>query len=125
MLGESDVDLHQRQQFELLLGQSGESFIERIVQRCAGQDNALRALESDRNGEGVWLGDFVDAVFADFCLDNAEGAAFVLCALKSRSLALAFDGKVGDGLVRAAKEAFADLLYEKVLESMNRASIYG
>lgn len=119
------MDLHQQQQFDVFLAQSGEAFIERIVQRCAGQDSALRALQDDRNAEGVWLDDFVDAVFADWCLDNAEGAAFVLCALQRRSLAIDASGTVADVLVRAAKSAYADLLYAKVLESMSRASVYG
>lgn len=119
------MDLHLQQQFDLLLAQSGESFIERIVQRCAGQDNALRALQADRNAEGVWLDDFVDAVFADWCLENAEGAAFVLCALRRRPLTLDADGTVEEALVRAAKVVYSGLLYDKVLESMSRASVYG
>lgn len=119
------MDLHQRQQFDLLLAQAAEAFIDRIVQRCAGQDAALRALESDRNAEGVWLDDFVDALFADWCLDNAEGAAFVLCALQRRPLEIAAEGDVGTVLQAAAKRVFADLLYEKVRESMSRASVYG
>jgi hypothetical protein len=119
------MDLHQRQQFDSLLAQSGESFIERIVQRCGGQDNALRALDDDPNAEGVWLDDFVDAVFADWCLDNAEGAMFVLGALQRRTLTLEADGLVVDVLVRAAKGVFAELLYSKVRESMSRASVYG
>ena len=119
------MDLHQRQQFELLLSQSAEAFIDRIVQRCAGQEQALAALEADRNAEGIWLDDFVDAVFADWCLDNAEGAAFVLCALQRRPLKLAADGEVGEVLETAAKQVFGDLLYIKVRESMSRASVYG
>ncbi|MDP2712124.1 MAG: hypothetical protein Q8O56_12985 [Solirubrobacteraceae bacterium] len=119
------MDLHQQQQFELLLAQAAESFIERIVQRCAGQENALRALRDDRNADGVWLDDFVDAVFADWCLDNAEGAAFVLCALQRRPLTIDASGTVGELLVHAAKSAFGELLHGKVLESMSRASVYG
>lgn len=119
------MDLHQRQQFDLLLAQAGESFIERIVQRCGGQDHALRALEADRNADGVWLDEFVGALFADWCLDNAEGAAFVLCALQRRRLTIDAAGSVADVLVAAATSAFADLLHGKVLESMRRASVYG
>ena len=119
------MELHQRQQFDLLLSQSAESFIDRIVQRCAGQQEALRALELDRNAEGIWLDQFVDAVFADWCLENPDGAAFVLCALQRRRVAIEYDGMIGDLLMQAAKSAFADLLYEKVRESMSRASVYG
>jgi hypothetical protein len=129
------MDVHQRQQFDTLLGDAGEAFVERIVQRCAGQDNALAALSRDRNADGVWLDEFVDAVFADGCLDNAEGAGWVLGALKTRpldvaALALPAGGSgapatVEQVLVTLAKSAFGDLLHAKVLEAMNRASVYG
>ncbi|MFN8195222.1 MAG: hypothetical protein U0R80_13180 [Nocardioidaceae bacterium] len=129
------MDLHLRQQFDTLLGTAGESFIERIVQRCAGQDQALALLTRDRNAEGVWLDEFVDALFADQCLDNAEGSAWVLTALQQRPIQVdrveirgaSSPGatQVGHVLVSLAKAAFADLLYAKVLESMNRASVYG
>ena len=119
------MDVHQQQQFDLLLAQTGEAFIERIVQRCGGQENALAALRADRNADGVWLDEFVDAVFADWCLDNAEGATFVLCALQRRQLTIAASGTVGELLVTAAKAAYADLLHVKVLESMSLASVYG
>ena len=123
------MDLHLRQQFDVLLGTAGEAFVERIVQRCAGQANALAALTRDRNAEGVWLDDFVDALFADQCLDNAEGAAWVLTALKARPMTAAREGAgvatVEQVLVGQAKAVFADLLHAKVVEAMNRASVYG
>lgn len=119
------MDVYQQQQFDLLLAQTGEAFIERIVQRCGGQENALAALRADRNADGVWLDEFVDAVFADWCLDNAEGATFVLCALQRRQLTLDASATVGELLVAAAKAAYADLLHMKVLESISRASVYG
>ncbi|MFZ2503373.1 MAG: hypothetical protein WAW88_11945 [Nocardioides sp.] len=129
------MDLHARQQFEQLLGDAGEAFIERIVQRCAGQDRALALLRADRNAEGVWLDDFVGALFADQCLDNAEGAAWVLAALKARPLqvgAVTITGAATPGattveqvLMSLARAAFGDLLYAKVLESMSRAAVYG
>ena len=120
------MDLHQRQQFDLFLAQAAESFIDRIVQRCAGQQAAYEALQQDANAEGVWLDEFVDAVFADWCLDNAEGAAFVLCALQSRPGNQPIGGAtIRDSLVATAKLAFGDLLHQKVLESMSRASVYG
>ena len=119
------MELYQRQQFDVLLSQAGEAFIERIVQRCAGQDAAYLALSSDPNAEAVWLDEFVEAIFADWCLDNADGATFVLCALQRRPVAVTIDGQIGPALVAMAKSAFASLLYEKVLESMARASVYG
>lgn len=122
------MDLHQRQQFDVLLGNAGEAFIDRIVQRCAGQDRALALLSQDRNADGVWLDQFVDALFTDSCLDNADGAAWVLAALRTRPAtgALVGEGRtIEEALLRWAKAAFADLLHAKVLESMQRASVYG
>ena len=120
------MDLHERQLFDVLLAQSGSAFIERIVQRCAGQQAALEALRADRNADGVWLDEFVDAVFTDWCLDNVEGAAFVLCALQRRPLSEPIGAaSVGDALLAGAKRAFGDLLHQRVLESMSRANAYG
>lgn len=122
------MDLHQRQQFDVLLGSAGEAFIERIVQRCAGQDRALALLLQDRNADGVWLDQFVDAVFADSCLENADGAAWILAALRARPAAppaLTGGSTVEQTLIAWAKATFADLLYAKVVESMQRASVYG
>lgn len=112
----------------------GESFAERIVQRCAGQDAAIAALADDPEGEGVWLSQFVDAVFDEWCLADADGAAFVLRALRTRPLPadgltqLSADlvgGTVEQLLIGTAKATFAQLLRNKVLESMRRASVYG
>ncbi|GAB98134.1 hypothetical protein BJY21_001391 [Kineosphaera limosa] len=127
------MDLHERVAFDALLGQAGEAFVERIVQRCAGQDRAIEALERDPDSEGVWLTDFVDAVFDEWCLADADGAAFVLRALKSRPVPAGPTTAPTTGtpstiehlLVSTAKAAFATLLRAKVLESMRRASVYG
>ena len=81
------VDLHLRQQFDVLLAQSGAAFVERLVARCGGVAQAIDALRDDPDGDRVWLTRFVDAVFADWCLDNADGACFVLAALRNREIA--------------------------------------
>lgn len=114
-----------RQQFDVLLFTAADRFVERIVQRCAGQDNALRQLRDDPQGAGVWLDDYVDAVFAEFCLDDVAGAAFVLQALHKRQITVEDTGSVSDVLVRLAKSVFAQLLASKSIEAMERAERYG
>ncbi|MEU9890547.1 hypothetical protein [Sphaerisporangium sp. NPDC051011] len=119
------MDAYQRQQFDVMLLTAAERFAERIVQRCEGQDNALRRLRTDPQGEGVWLDEYVDAVFADFCLDDAAGSAFVLQALHKRQVTVDDTGTVSDVLARLARKAFAELLAAKVIEAMDRAERYG
>ena len=119
------MDLYQRQQFDVLLLTAADRLAERAVQRCGGHAEALRRLRENPDGEGVWLADYVDAVFADFCLDDADGAAFVLRALRTRKVAVSAEGTVTDVLVRLAKAAFADLLAAKVIEALDRAERYG
>lgn len=119
------MDAYLRQQFDLLLLTAADRFAERIVQRCAGQAEARRRLAADPQGEGVWLDEYVDAVFREFCLDDAAGAAFVLQALHKRQVTVADSGAVADVLVRTAKRVFADLLAAKVIEAMDRAERYG
>jgi hypothetical protein len=119
------MDVYRRQQFDVLLYTSAQNFVERIVQRCAGQDNALRRLRTDPQGEGVWLSEYVNAVFAESCLDDAAGAAFVLEALHKRQVTVEDTGSVADVLVRLAKAAFAELLAAKTVEALARAERYG
>lgn len=119
------MDPYQRQQFDVLLLTAADRFAERVVQRCGGHAEALRRLRENPDGEGVWLGDYVDAVFADFCLDDADGAAFVLRALRKRQVTADDRGTVNDVLVRLAKAAFAGLLAAKVTEALDRAERYG
>lgn len=120
------MDLHLRQQFDVLLAQSGAALVERLVARCGGVGRAIEALRDDPEGDGVWLTRFVDAVFADWCLDNADGACFVLAALRTRDLpSCSVQGSIETALLTLAKVAYADLLRVKVLESMSRADVYG
>lgn len=119
------MDAYQRQQFDMLLLTAADRLAERVVQRCGGHAEALRRLREDPRGEGVWLGDYVDALFAEFCLDDVDGAAFVLRALRKRQIAVEDSGSVSDVLVRLAKAAFADLLAAKVIEALDRAERYG
>lgn len=114
-----------RQQFDVLLLTAADRFMERIVQRCAGQAAAIERLRDDPQGDGVWLDEYVDAVFGDFCLDDVAGATFVLQALHKRPAVVHDEGTVSDVLVRLAKRVFADLLAAKALEAMDRAERYG
>ncbi len=135
------MEAHQRQQFDVLLLTAADRLAERAVQRCAGRQEALLRLRTDPDGEGVWRAEFVDAVFAEFCLDTADGAAFVLAALQRRP-APAVGGAgpppapgapsgpappvtIGALLIGLAKAAFADLLGAKVIESLSRTESYG
>ena len=120
------MDLHERQHFDSLLHLAVERLTERSVQRSEGADNALRQLRDDPDGEGVWLGDFIDAFFADALLDNADGAAFVLRALERRPADLdGVDGRIGDVLQTLAKRAFRALLVRKLDESLSQQLAYG
>ncbi len=118
------MDLHLRQQFDYLLATSVERFVERLEHRNEGLAHALRKLESDENGEGVWLHDFVNAVFADFLLDNVEGACFVLQALAQRPHDALQAGRISEILIDMSKSAFGSLLKSKTLEALQQRSAY-
>jgi hypothetical protein len=119
------MELYERQQFDFLLMTAVERFCERIIQRNAGAANALARLQADANSEGIWLDDFVGAIFQDFLLDNVGGACFVLRALSQRSLNAPTSGKIGPMLITMARRAFADLLRAKTEEALEQASTYG
>jgi hypothetical protein len=78
------MNLHEKQQFDFLLMTAAERFSERLIQRNAGAENALKKLRHDPQSEGVWLDDFVKVLFQDFLLDNTAGACFILEALEKR-----------------------------------------
>lgn len=123
------MDLYQRQQFDFLLHTATERFVARLEERHRGAEAALAALTAAPDGEGVWRGDFVDAIFQDFLLDNADGAAFVLRSLPARSLAahrsaIAGAGTVEGLLVALAKALFAELLLAKAVEALEQHAGY-
>jgi len=115
------MELYQKQQFDFLLMTSAERFAERIVQRCEGQENALKKIKQDRNAEGVWLDEFVEAVFQDFLLNNTAGAVFILSALERKNIEFNGNGKIEQILQTMAKQAFADLLHLKTIESLEQS----
>ncbi len=120
------MQLHERQQFEFMLVTAVDRYVERIIQRNQGAENALRKLREDASGEGVWLDQFVDAIFQDFLLDNVGGACFILQALSAQKVAVPAEGKVEVVLLAMAKAAFADLLRRKTEEFLEQqATLYG
>jgi hypothetical protein len=114
------MEAYQRQQFDFLLLTAAERFVERIVQRNDGHERALERLRADPQGEGIWLDQFVDAIFQDFLLDNPAGACFILQALPRRKLAPPEPGTVEQILQSLARRAFADLLALKVEEALEQ-----
>ncbi len=118
------MDLHERQQFDLLLQLSVERYVERLEQRNEGAENALYRLRSAPHGEGVWLSQFVDAIFQDFLLNTPDGAAFVLRALPSRRVHAPKAGTVESMLKNMSENAFADLLRQKTEEELERRMSY-
>lgn len=115
------MELYQKQQFDFLLMTSAERFAERIVQRCAGQDNALARIKENPNAEGVWLDQFVEALFEDFLLNNTAGATFILSALERKNIEFSGRGKIEQVLQTMAKQAFGDLLHIKTIESLEQS----
>jgi len=119
------VNAHERQQFDWLLQTAVDQFAERLVQRNAGAEPALERLTATPEAEGVWLSQFVDAVFRDGLLDNPAGAAFVLQALERRAAPVVTSAPtIGELLNTAARSAFAVLLRQKTLEELERRSRY-
>lgn len=119
------MDAYLRQQFDVLLLTAADRFAERVVQRCAGRGTALQQLHTDPQGPGAWLSEFVDAVFAESCLDDVAGACFVLQATPKRPVAVQREGTVTDVLLALAKEVFAALLLAKAIEALDRAEGWG
>ncbi len=119
------MELYQRQQFDLLVMMAVDRFVERIVQRCAGAEAALARLRSEPQGEGIWLDQFVAAMFQDVLLDNPAGACFVLQAVAGRTLPALPAGKIEDTLQIMARRAFADILVMRSEEVLERMISYG
>lgn len=118
------MDLHQRQQFDLLLQTAVERFAERLEQRNGGSLPALARLRAEPEGEGVWLGEFTRAVFADFLLDNAAGACFVLQALVKRQAPPSRGGTIESVLLDMALVAFSNLLRLRTEEALEQRAGY-
>jgi hypothetical protein len=118
------MDLHERQQFEQLLQVAVERYAERLEQRNEGAENALLRLRTEPQGEGIWLDQFVEAIFQDFLLTTPDGAAFVLRALPKRRMAMQPAGTVEAMLSAMARSAFGELLRQKTEEELERRSSF-
>lgn len=88
---------------------------------------ALTRLRLDPNSDGVWVDEFVSALFTDFLLDNAAGAAFVLGSLARRPLPAAdaamLHGQartIGDWMQLTARRGFATILSTKAEEALEQ-----
>lgn len=117
------MELHARQQFDFFFNAAIERFVDRVEQRCGGPVPALARLREDPNADGVWLDEFVVALFGDFLLDNVAGSAFILQALGRRP-APAVSSKPGENveqlLSRLAREAFGAVLRIKTEEALEQ-----
>lgn len=121
------MELHARQQFDFLLNAAIERFVDRAEQRCGGPVPALERLRTDPNGEGVWLDEFVEALFVDFLLDNAAGSCFVLQALARRPapvVAPVTGDSVQQYLERLARQSFAAVLRLKAEEALEQRQAF-
>lgn len=120
------MDLYQRQQFDFLFATAVERYVERLEQRNEGAALALERLRRDRQGPGIWLSEFADALFEEFLLGDSAGAAFVLQALERRPLPknVELGPTVGTGLVALARAAFSDLLCAKAEEALEQHTAF-
>ena len=118
------MDPYRRQHFDWLLHEASADFVERVVHRCGGPQPALEALRADPQGEGVWLDQFVEAVFDEHLLGDAAGACFVLEALERRALPADPGGPVPEVLGRLARAAFAEVLAARAAQDLQRAQAF-
>ena len=114
------MDMHERQQFDLLLELAVARFVERLEQRNEGAESALARLRANPEGELIWIGQFVDALFQDFLLNSVDGAAFVLRALPRRQVMVPAAGTVETVLLTMAMSVFSELLRQKTDEELER-----
>jgi hypothetical protein len=114
------MDMHERQQFDLLLELAVARFVERLEQRNEGAENALARLRANPEGEFIWIGQFVEAFFQDFLLNSVDGAAFVLRAVPRRRVMVSTEGTVEAVLLAMAMNVFSDLLQQKTDEELER-----
>lgn len=118
------MEPHRCQQFDLLLQLGVERFVERLEQRNGGAAPALERLRTAPEGEGVWLTEYVDVLFADFLLDNTAGACFVLEALARRRVAAPATGTIEVQLRDLSRRGFAELLAAKTEEVLEQHTSY-
>jgi hypothetical protein len=119
------MELHEQQQFDFLLFTAVERFVERIIQRSEGAANALAKLTANPEADGIWLSQFVDAIFQDFLLENVSGACFVLKALAKRTVAPPEgNARIEVIVITMAKRAFAEVMARKAQEFLEQQAAY-
>lgn len=128
------MDLHAKQQFGFFLQTATERYVARLEERFRGAEAALAAMHANDDTYGEMLAQFVDAVFEDFLLNNAEGSSFVLQALAKRKLSLPSQNATSENdqapstveamLVLTAKRVFTELLQQKTTESLEQHTGY-
>lgn len=118
------MELHLRQQFELMLSEATGNFVERIVHRCGGEESALQRLQEHPNADGVWIDEFVNAFFEEHLLTSIGGSCFILEALERRSVPPDDGGPVSEVLPRLARAAFADVLAVQAAQLIQRTLVY-
>lgn len=123
------MDLHERQQFDHLLHTATDRFVARLEERHRGPAAAASHLRGDPALSIATVEEFVAAIFRDFLLDTADGAAFVLRALPTRPLAahratITEAATVEDALDGLARGLFGELLLRKTLESLDQHAAY-
>jgi hypothetical protein len=121
------MDLYQRQQFDMLLQTATERFVARLEERHRGAEPALARLGGDT--QGVWVGEFVEALFEDCLLNSVDGACFVLRSLPRRAVEshrrrLAGSGTVEELVLALAKSLFGETLLRKTVESLEQHARY-
>lgn len=121
------MEHYERQQFDFLLQTAVERYVERLEQRNQGPTRSLELLRGNREGEGIWMSQFVENIFDDFLLNSDGGAAFVLRALAIRK-APALPSKPGQTveqfLITCAQAAFAELFLQKTIECLEQHSSF-
>ena len=121
------MDLHEQQQFDFLLQTAVERLALRLTEQCRGAEPALERLGPSEDEPAEPVLQFVDALFADFLLDNAAGACFILQGMASAPVPLPWQEEpatVEQHLVALAKAALARLLHRKVRERLAQMSMY-
>ena len=118
------MELYQQQQFDFFLQTATERFVMRLEERFRGPEPAIAAIRQDPEGDGVWLSQYVDAVFDDFLLSNVAGACFVLQRLAKRNVPKIIGSTVESTLIDLSKRLFAELLLGKTIERLEQDSGY-
>ena len=119
------MELYRRQQFEFLVQTAVERFAERLEQRCHSQQAICQAAAGELEPFG--FGEFIDAIFADFLLDNVDGACFILQAVPKLSIGeqqLNSRMTVEATVVALAKHQFRELLRRKIQEAIDYRSSF-